>query len=72
MQISWTTLTCFKKLERSLIFDKSNALEEKGYSVDRRDIHVDAIKVLGQHQARVKLGEGLEANLTIVVERKEG
>jgi large subunit ribosomal protein L9 len=51
--------------------DVSDQLEEKGFMVDRRDIHVDAIKVLGQHRARVKLGEGLEANLTIVVERKE-
>lgn len=51
--------------------DVSAALEEKGFSVDRRDIFVDAIKVLGQHQARVKLGEGLEANLTVVVERKD-
>ncbi len=51
--------------------DVSDQLEEKGFSIDRRDIFVEPIKQLGQHRARVKLGEGLEANLTIVVERKE-
>lgn len=51
--------------------DVSDQLEEKGFMVDRRDIHVEPIKVLGQHEARVKLGEGLEANLTLVVERKD-
>lgn len=51
--------------------DVSDQLEAKGFMVDKRDIQVDPIKVLGQHEARVKLGEGLEANLTIVVERKD-
>lgn len=51
--------------------DISDQLEEKGFMVDKRDIFVDPIKVLGQHQARVKLGEGLEATLTVVVERKD-
>ena len=50
--------------------DLSNKLEEMGFSVDRRDIIIEEpIKVLGQHKAKVKLGEGLEAELTISVER---
>ena len=50
--------------------DISNQLEKLGFLVDRRDIHMDeAIKVLGQHKAHVRLGEKIEAELTIVVER---
>lgn len=50
--------------------DISNQLEKLGFSIDRRDIHLEeAIKVLGQHRAQVKLGDQIEAELTIVVER---
>lgn len=50
--------------------DISKKLEENGYSVDRRDIHVEEqIKQLGQHKAQVKLGEGIEADITVVVEK---
>jgi large subunit ribosomal protein L9 len=50
--------------------DVSKELEKLGHSVDRRDIHLeDQIKVLGNHKATVKLGEGLEASIQIVVER---
>lgn len=48
----------------------SKKLEEQGHMVDRRDIHVEEqIKQLGQHKAQVKMGDGLEAEITIVVER---
>jgi large subunit ribosomal protein L9 len=50
--------------------DVSKELEKMGFSVDRRDIHIeDQIKVLGNHKATVKLGEGLEATIQIAVER---
>lgn len=50
--------------------DISNELSKQGFSVDRRDIYVEeAIKVLGQHKAVVKLGEGLEAELSVNVEK---
>ena len=50
--------------------DISKQLEQNGFSVDRRDIHLEEqIKVLGQHKAFVRMGEGLEAELTIVVEK---
>ncbi len=50
--------------------DISKELEKSGFSVDRRDIHVEEqIKVLGQHKATIKLGEGLEAKVQIAVER---
>jgi len=50
--------------------DISKKLEAQGFQVDRRDIHLEeSIRQLGQHQAKVKLGEGLEAELTVVVEK---
>lgn len=49
--------------------DISEELEKKGFSIDRRDINLEQIKVLGQHKATVRLGEGLEAELVISVER---
>ena len=51
-------------------FDISQKLEEMGLSVDRRDILLEEpIKILGQHKATVKLGEGLQGDLTVNVER---
>ena len=50
--------------------DVSHELEKQGHMVDRRDIELEPIKMLGQHQAKVNLGEGLEAELTLSVERK--
>lgn len=50
--------------------DISNQLESHGYEIDKRDIHLEEpIKVLGQHKAFVRMGDGLEAELTIVVEK---
>jgi len=52
-------------------FDVSNELENQGYMVDKRDIVIEEqIKVLGQHKALIKLGDGLETELTLVVEKK--
>jgi large subunit ribosomal protein L9 len=50
--------------------DLAKALEASGIVIDRRDIHLEEpIKILGQHKALVKLGEGLETELKISVER---
>ncbi len=50
--------------------DLSNELEKHGYSIDRRDIVLEEpIKMLGQHKVVVRLGEGLEAELSVSVER---
>jgi large subunit ribosomal protein L9 len=50
--------------------DISKELSKAGHSVDRRDIHLEEpIKVLGQHKAIVRMGEGLEAKILIAVER---
>ncbi|MFN7729747.1 MAG: 50S ribosomal protein L9 [Bdellovibrio sp.] len=50
--------------------DISRELEKAGFSIDRRDIHLEEqIKVLGTHKASIKMGEGLEATIQVVVER---
>ena len=50
--------------------DISKELDKAGHSVDRRDIHLEEpIKVLGQHKALIRMGEGLEAKIMINVER---
>jgi len=50
--------------------DISKELEKLGFSVDRKDIHLEEhIKLLGNHKATVKLGEGLETTIQVVVER---
>lgn len=48
----------------------SKELEKLGFSIDRRDIHLEEhIKILGQHKATIKLGEGLHCDIQVVVER---
>lgn len=50
--------------------DISKQLETHGYQVDKRDIHLEEqIRHLGQHKAFIRMGEGLEAELTVVVEK---
>ncbi len=50
--------------------DISKALEKLGFSVDRKDIHLEEpIKVLGTHKATIRYAEGLEAAIQVAVER---
>ena len=50
--------------------DVSDALENKGYNVDKRDIEIeDTIRVLGQHKATIDLGDDLKTEIILVVER---
>lgn len=50
--------------------DISQKLEEMGYQVDRRDIHIDdIIKTLGNFRATIKLGDNLSTDVQIIVER---
>jgi large subunit ribosomal protein L9 len=50
--------------------DISKELQKQGFSIDRRDIHLEEpIKVLGQHKAIIRYAEGVEALLSIAVER---
>ena len=50
--------------------DISDELEKQGYIIDKRDIELpEQIKVLGQHKAIINLGEGLDKEIVITVER---
>lgn len=50
--------------------DISKGLEKLGFSVDRKDIHLEEpIKVLGTHKATIRFAEGLETSIQISVER---
>lgn len=50
--------------------DISKGLEKLGFSVDRKDIHLDEpIKLLGTHKAVVRFNEGLETSIQVAVER---
>ena len=50
--------------------DISKELGKHGFSVDRRDIHLEEpIKILGTHKAIIRMGEGLETAVQVVVER---
>jgi large subunit ribosomal protein L9 len=50
--------------------DISKQLSASGFEIDRRDIHLEEpIRLLGQHKAHVRMGDGLEAEITVVVER---
>lgn len=50
--------------------DISKELQKKGYTVDRRDIHLEEpIKILGQHKATIRFGEGVEGEIQVLVER---
>ncbi len=49
--------------------DVSNELSKLGFSVDKKDINFEAIKVLGQHKATVSLGEDIQSDFSINVER---
>jgi large subunit ribosomal protein L9 len=50
--------------------DISKGLEKLGFSVDRKDIHLEEqIKVLGTHKATIRYAEGLETQIQVAVER---
>lgn len=50
--------------------DISKALDKAGFTVDRKDIHLEEpIKVLGTHKATIRYAEGLETQIQVAVER---
>lgn len=51
--------------------DIAQKLEELGFSIDKRDIHLEEpIRHLGQFSAQVKFGDKLETNIKVAVERQ--
>ncbi len=52
--------------------DIADVLVKQGFAVEKKDIVIEeAIKVLGQHQAKISFGDGLEATIVVSVERQE-
>lgn len=52
--------------------DIADELNKKGFAVEKKDVVIeDAIKVLGQHQAKISFGDELEATIAVSVERAE-
>jgi len=50
--------------------DISEALAAKGHTIDKKDLVIgDAIKDIGEHKVTVKLGNGVEATLKVVVKK---
>lgn len=50
--------------------DISDELEKLGHIIDKRDISIpEPIKILGQHKAMINMGEGLEQEVIVTVER---
>ena len=50
--------------------DISKALDKMGFSVDRKDLHLEEpIKMLGTHKVTLKYSEGLQTEIQVAVER---
>jgi len=45
----------------------AEALQNKGFNVQKNQISMKSIKEAGEHEATIKLGHGLESNITVVV-----
>ena len=50
--------------------DISKRLSDEGFEVDKKDIVLDPIKVLGQHKAEIVFSENVKAELTITIEKE--
>ena len=70
-------LTFTVKAEEGKIFgaitstDVAEALLEKGVTVDRKNVTVDAIKTVGEHEASVKLHREVKATIKLTVVAEE-
>ena len=70
-------LTCTVKAEEGKIFgaitstDVAEALLEKGVTVDRKNVTVDAIKTVGEYEASVKLHREVKATVKLTVVAEE-
>ncbi len=52
-------------------YDIAEKLYQMGYEVDKKDISIEPIKMIGQFKAVINLGDGAETELTISVERQQ-
>jgi large subunit ribosomal protein L9 len=51
--------------------DIAAELDKQGFNVDKKDITIDPIKLLGQFKAKINFGEGLKTEIAVSVERAE-
>lgn len=51
--------------------DIAEDLAKKGFSVEKKDIQIEPIKLLGQYKAKISFGEGLKTEIAVSVERAE-
>lgn len=49
--------------------DVAAELAKQGFNIDKKDVTLDPIKVLGQYKAKINLGEGLKTEIAVSVER---
>lgn len=52
--------------------DVAKALEEQGFEISRKDIHLDQpIKQLGEHTVPIRIGSDISAAVKLVIEKEE-
>ena len=52
--------------------DVAKALEEQGFEISRKDIHLDQpIKQLGEHKVPIRIGSDISAAVKLVIEKEE-
>ena len=51
--------------------DISEELAKQGFTVEKKDIQIEPIKLLGQYKAKINFGEGLKTEIAVSVERAE-
>ena len=50
--------------------DVSKKLGAMGFSIDKKDISMDIIKMLGQHKAAINFGDDITAEIVVSIEKK--
>jgi large subunit ribosomal protein L9 len=54
------------------VTDIAKGLEDKGFEIAKKDIELDQpIKQLGEFSVTVRVGEGISANIRVVIEKEE-
>lgn len=51
-------------------YDVSLGLSKLGFEVDKKDIKLEPIKVVGQHKAVISFGDDIQTEITVAVSRK--
>lgn len=51
--------------------DIAEQLSKQGFVIEKKDIQIEPIKLLGQYKAKISFGEGLKTEIAVSVERAE-